>query len=233
MKNANQWRPTKFIFDGKKLSPNVSPRSWLAVRRVADAYSRNLEHFKGRLLDLGCGEVPFYAAYRDRVSEIICVDWDGTDHDSIHVDQFCDLTRDLPFGEEFDTVLISDVLEHIPNPDNVWREIYRVIKPGGRVLLNVPFFYQLHEQPYDFYRYTEYALERFAKLNGFHVVYLESIGGVPEIIADILAKMTHRIPLVAMAIQRLALLLKPISRRTSATFPFGYFMVLEKPSTGA
>ena len=54
--------------------------------------------------------------------------------------------------------------------------------------MNVPFYYWLHERPHDYYRYTEYALRRFAETAGFNFLLIKTLGGVPEIIADILAK---------------------------------------------
>ena len=65
----------------------------------------------------------------------------------------------------------------------------RLLAPGGKVLLNVPFYYQLHEEPHDYYRYTEFALRRFAENTGFEVLHLEAIGGAVEILADLMAKL--------------------------------------------
>jgi SAM-dependent methyltransferase len=108
------------------------------------------------LLDLGCGKVPFYARYREYVSETVCVDWSNSLHGNGHVDAECDLTQELPFADaSFDTILLSDVLEHIPAPERLWREMARLLKPGGELLSSVPFFYWLHEEPYDYYRYTK------------------------------------------------------------------------------
>jgi len=56
--------------------------------------------------------------------------------------KFGSSTKKLPFNEnEFDTVILSDVLEHLPTPENIINEIYRVLAKNGKLLLNVPFLY--------------------------------------------------------------------------------------------
>ena len=62
-------------------------------------------------MDLGCGKVPLYIAYRDLVSDIICVDWENTQHENEYLDLEYDITKVLPFvNEEFDTIILSDDL---------------------------------------------------------------------------------------------------------------------------
>ena len=162
MKNIETWVPSKFVFKRHRLRASgnpkqINPGSRLIGDLVASCYHEYVKsHCRGRLLDLGCGKVPFYALYREYVSETVCVDWSNSLHESDHLDAECDLTQDLPFADaSFDSILLSDVLEHIPTPERLWREMARLLKPGGKVLLNVPFFYWLHEEPYDYYRYTK------------------------------------------------------------------------------
>ncbi len=208
---------------------------------VARLYSSFLPKFvKGRLLDLGCGTVPFYGMYRNYVHEVICADWPNTLHPSPHLDLMCDLTRPLPFREGvFDSILLSDVLEHIPNPELLWAEMARVLRPGGVVVLNVPFFYWLHEMPYDFYRYTEFALRRFAENAGLEVVVFQPVGGAFEVMCDLFAKLAHGVPLLgatlSICIQAFAkaLLRFPLMRdasiKSAKRIPLGYFLVARKP----
>ncbi len=125
----------------------VSLSSRLVTDLTARWYQAHLaQHARGRLLDLGCGKIPLFEAYRNYVSENVCVDWGNSLHRNNHLDIECDLTQPLPFAAgEFDTIILSDVLEHIPEPQQLWREMARVLSAQGRILLNVPFFYWLHE----------------------------------------------------------------------------------------
>jgi SAM-dependent methyltransferase len=191
------------------------------------------------LLDLGCGKVPFYALYREYVSETVCVDWAKSLHGGDYLDAECDLTKGLPFADaSFDTILLSDVLEHIPTPDSLWREMGRLLKPGGKLLLNVPFYYCLHEDPYDYYRYTKYALRRFAETTGFEIILIKELGGAPEIVVDIVSKSVLRFGPIgewtAVALQAAcrSLVTSPlgarISEKTARQFPLGYFMIAHR-----
>jgi SAM-dependent methyltransferase len=103
-------------------------------------------------------------------------------------------TAPLPFdAAAFDTVLLSDVLEHIAEPDQLIGEIARILRPGGALILGVPFLYPIHEQPYDFHRYTQYKLEHFASKHGFAIVELGPVGGASDVWTDISCKILSAI----------------------------------------
>lgn len=196
-------------------------------------------HARGRLLDLGCGKVPFYAAYRDSIRESTCVDWPQTLHCNPHIDVYCDLTQPLPFDSgSFDTVLSSDVIEHLPDPVLAFQEMGRMLRPGGKLLLNTPFLYMLHEVPHDYYRHTRYSLERLTRLGGMEVLELAEIGGLQDVFCDLVSKTLGGIPAIG---RPLAGLLQSMSTRlssgrfwrrltyaTAARFPLGYFLVAHK-----
>ncbi|TRZ49950.1 class I SAM-dependent methyltransferase [bacterium] len=63
----------------------------------------------------------------------------------------------MPFAENsFDAIICSELLEHVPSPASVLHEAYRTLRPGGTLFICVPFMYQIHGDPYDFGRYTDY-----------------------------------------------------------------------------
>ena len=245
MKNPEQWLPSKFVYQSGRLRGSRNPAHLdIASRLVADVvasyYDQYLRiHARGNLIDLGCGNVPLYAAYKDFITQNVCVDWENSMHENPFLDNICNLNERLPFGnEEFDTILLSDVLEHIPEPEKLWREMERILKPGGNIILNVPFFYKIHEAPHDYFRYTEFALRRFAQNANMEVRVLEPIGGIIEILGDLSAKLFLKIPLagkmLAIVTQRIFSAFtrtspgRKVSRKTSARFPLGYFMIVTK-----
>lgn len=242
MRNEGQWKATKYraVPGGLTVGPEVGPGSRLAAGLTARAYGTHLSTYaRGRLGDLGCGEVPLYEAYRDLVDRSICLDWPGTKRVLSHVEIECDLSDPLPLVDgSLETVVLSDVLEHVPEPSALWRELGRVITPGGNVLLNVPFFYWLHEQPHDYYRYTSHALRRFAETNGFDVVHLEPLGGSVEVAVDFVAKHLSVVPVagnpLAWIVQTAALWWSAsppgrfVLRVTGDRFPLAYFMVARR-----
>jgi len=249
LRNAASWTPSKFVkgprgWQASRDTAAVSVYSRLSADRVAAFYARILPlHVKGHLLDLGCGTVPLYGAYRDLAAEVTCVDWGRSPHEVSHIDVEHDLTKPLPFEDErFDTIILSDVLEHLPEPQALWSEMARVLAPGGKIILNVPFLYWLHETPFDFHRYTEFALRRFAERCGLEVLELQPIGGAPEVVADIIAKSVihyRQGRRLAEWVQRLcgAFVRRGLgarmSARTAARMPLGYGMVAQRPAPGA
>lgn len=83
----------------------------------------------------------------------------------------------LPFGENcFDAVLLLDVLEHLPDAELALSEAVRVTRPGGSVIIQIPFLYPLHDQPYDFQRITEHGLCRLLSKHGLCVAYIQHTG---------------------------------------------------------
>jgi SAM-dependent methyltransferase len=175
------------------------------------------------------------------VSAVTCVDWPSSVHASPYLDQAVDLNGPLPFEDAaFDTVVLSDVLEHLAAPALLWSEMTRVLAPGGHVLLNTPFLYGIHEAPHDYARYTEFGLRRFAGQAGLEVVLLAPVGGSLHVMADLLAKHLAHLPLagpaLASAVQGLVALAdrfawgRRLAQRSSERFPLGYFMVAAKPA---
>ena len=65
-----------------------------------------------------------------------------------------------------DTVLLLDVLEHLPAPATAIDEAARVLKPGGQLLLSVPFLYPTHDAPYDYQRWTLHGLRKLLSARG-------------------------------------------------------------------
>jgi SAM-dependent methyltransferase len=245
MKNKDKWVPNKYVYKKGKLAASrdtneVGVASRLITNIIAAFYDTYIPQYaRGNLIDLGCGKVPLYEMYRQYTTDNICVDWDNSLHSGMYVDYECDLAGELPFRDgEFDTLILSDVLEHILRPDIVWKEISRILSPGGTGFINTPFFYCLHEIPNDYFRYTEFALKHFAETYGFKILIFRSIGGTPEILGDLFAKHFIHIPMIggflANGVQLITQafiktsLGKRISEKTGRIYPLGYFMVLEK-----
>jgi len=244
MKNKHRWKPTKYVFDRGKLSASRNPKevnkaSLLIVDLVASYYQRYLPKYaKGNLLDLGCGKVPFFELYRTYVSGVTCIDWENSVHANPFIDNYCDLSMPLPLrSESYDTIILSDVLEHLPRPELIWTEVARVCKQGCHVIINVPFYYWIHESPFDYFRYTHHALKYYAQNNGFELIKLESIGGIVEVIVDLLMKGSLRHRLLSRLVSFIYVLYKIFSktrlgirimRGTRYSFPLGYFCILKK-----
>lgn len=85
---------------------------------------------------------------------------------------------ELPFlPGTFDTVLTTQVLEHVPRPQDLIRESHRVLKVGGHLVLTAPQTNPLHEEPRDYFRYTCHGLRFLAEEAGFEILEITPLGG--------------------------------------------------------
>jgi SAM-dependent methyltransferase len=239
MRNTEDWKPSKVIRKGQFFRASLSRDNSTSyyVRSVnLDFYVKYIREFAtGGLLDCGCGLVPYFDIYKDLVSSITCTDWQNSLHDNRHVDVFSNLNERLEFDDRsFDTVLLTDVLEHIYTPVNLLLEIQRVLKPSGKIILTVPFLYRIHEEPHDYQRFTEYCLRRMLQDNGFIILKLEPYGGFLDVFFDMLNKAVFRSPGLARILVPLAKAIKHtwINKRLNTSFgnrfPIGYILCAEK-----
>ena len=128
------------------------------------------------VLDAGSGRAPYrdlFTHARYETADFLAVK--GKTY--TEQDYVCDLA-DIPVEDaRFDHVLLTQVLEHIPEPRLVLAELHRVLKPGGTLWLTAPLFYAEHEKPYDFYRYTQFGLRHLLEAAGFTVRQVEWMEG--------------------------------------------------------
>ena len=132
--------------------------------------------FEGSLLlDAGAGSGPYKELFPQVIYE--SADFEAVDKPYQKSTYVCDLKSIPVQSSRYDYILFTQVLEHIPEPSAVLRELFRVLKPGGKILCTAPFLYEEHEQPYDFYRYTQYGLRYLFESSGFAVEKLDWLEG--------------------------------------------------------
>lgn len=125
----------------------------------------------GRVLDFGCGSKPYESLFANARSYVgVDVQVSGHDHRTSTIDLFYD-GHTLPFRDgEFDGAVAFEVFEHVFNIDEVLTELRRVLRPGGHLLISVPFAWDEHEIPFDFARYTSFGIRHVLERNGFEVL---------------------------------------------------------------
>ena len=127
-----------------------------------------------RVLDAGAGRKPYKSIFAGLNYE--STDMPGGFYQEPH-DFECHLDAIPRADASYDAVVLTQVLEHVPDPWAVLAEIRRVLKPGGRLLLSVPLTAPLHGEPWHFYHFTHHALLDMARRSGFVVEDLEKMGG--------------------------------------------------------
>jgi SAM-dependent methyltransferase len=138
-----------------------------------------------RVLDAGAGAAPYRGLFAH--CEYLTQDWPASVHATAHrADVVADL-HDLPIEDgRFGFVLCTEVLEHVADPARVLGELHRVLEPGGGLLLTAPFVFELHEEPYDHWRYTNHGLRRLLTDAGFSVGTIDPLTGWFSTLAQVL-----------------------------------------------
>lgn len=138
-----------------------------------------------QVLDAGAGAAPYRAFFAH--CEYVTQDWPGTVHAAARgADIVADL-HELPVADaSFGFVLCTEVLEHVADPARVLAELRRVLRPGGALLLSVPFVGELHEEPHDHWRFTSHGLDRLLREAGFAVDPVQPLTGYWSTLAHVM-----------------------------------------------
>lgn len=169
------------LVDGVPYSDRRTTLSLLPGAAVGTWLAAHVDVLHGRLLDAGCGNQPFREWYTPHVDEVLCLD--AAPLEGVDVVGFADA---LPFADaSFDTVLLTEVLEHVGDAEAAARELYRVLRPGGQALITVPYLYPTHEAPYDFRRFTHFGLRGLLERHGLEVLAMDAKGGGALLLAHL------------------------------------------------
>lgn len=208
---------------GRLRTPHVRPwsTSWLVYRALGQALAAGVAQARSRLglrrglaLDVGCGHRP----WRDLLVDMDCLALDATTVDASP--QVVADAAALPVTDaRADLVFCSQVLEHVEDAGRVLLEFSRVLRDGGQLVLSVPFYWPLHEEPFDYRRFTSHGLRLELARAGFDdidieadcatltVVVVASFGLLPD-------RRLPRLPWLPLVL--LANLLAPWAQRLSA-----------------
>lgn len=157
--------------------------NFLIRKSIYASIKNNTGQLSGSLLDFGCGTKPYQSLFYN-IKEYIGIDFkiEGRKDNYSQVDQFYD-GKTIPFANAtFDSILCTEVLEHVFNIDVVLQEFNRVLKMNGKALITTPFMWEEHEMPYDFARYTTPALLFLYQKNGFKISNNFKTGNYIEVI---------------------------------------------------
>lgn len=181
------------------------------------------------VLDVGCGEKP----YADLFSEAHYVGLNGT-REGACPDVIGDAQQLPVASESVDIVFSTQVIEHVPYPERMLREAWRVLRPEGRIILTGPFYWPLHEEPYDFYRFTKYGFERLLQDAGFDGIRVEGdCGAVTQVAVSVIGLLPRWLSPLVPFINIAAPWLERLSGNTKSTLNYAVSgrKVCRNPST--
>lgn len=142
---------------------------------------------KLKIYDFGCGQKPYKIFVNNH--EYIGIDIDKSNDQA---DIYADITSVPIDSNSADIVTSFYVLEHVEDPQKVINEKFRVLKEGGVLFMLVPLYWEEHEQPYDFYRFTRFAIEKMMINAGFKNIEISEVNTSPSILGMHLARFFDR-----------------------------------------
>ncbi len=139
------------------------------LKEAIDKYAR------GTVLDIGCGNKPYKHFFEGKINKYIGCDIIQSDKNE--VDIICPAT-DIPVDSDTsDTIFTTQVIEHVADHRKLLSEAFRILKPGGYIILSGPMAWEHHEVPYDFFRFTRYGFQWLLEQQGFTDIQIIPNGG--------------------------------------------------------
>jgi SAM-dependent methyltransferase len=225
----------------------LHPAFWV-YRRIRQAVATAARtHAKGRLLDIGCGSKPYEDLFRGSVTRHVGLEPAVTaGYGANRADVVADAAA-VPLADaSCDTVLCTEVLEHVRSPASVVSEMGRVLRPGGVAIVTAPFVYPVHDR-HDYGRFTASGLRELFPPRSFEVLEVRALSSPAMTLCIMAALVVHdlwflrnrygyalSIPLrpflwlVVLALNALGGLGDVVSR--SASFPFNHVLVARRRS---
>lgn len=142
-------------------------------RTLIQKQLESVSHYvMGKTLDIGGGEKKRYGNIFSTTSFTTLDIYSGPGIDIVAS------ADNIPLPDEsLDSVLSTQVLEHVKFPERCVQEMFRILKKDGYAVVTAPQWNELHDEPTDFWRYTKYGLIELFKRNGFQVIEFHQRGG--------------------------------------------------------
>lgn len=155
-----------------------------SILRTKEDHEISKLRLTGRVIDLGGHKGSSYFSVLKTTQPVEVANFDAeqpeTHKTPSRADHVFDFEKPFPLEQEsFDVVLCINVMEHIYNYQNLLQESFRILRQGGQMYLSVPFFFNIHGSPNDYFRYTKITLERLFKEQGFAEVAVTELGDGP------------------------------------------------------
>lgn len=174
---------------------------------------KHSSYITGKTLDVGAGEGGRYKGL------FPCTEYITMDVDKNAGVDIVGRAEKIPLADaSVDSIVCTQVMEHLNLPFDAVKEFYRILKPGGHILVTAPQMNELHEEPNDFFRYTKFGLLSMFEKVGFNTIKYEQRGGFFTTRAQIL---------IRYLIDRLRLYKRPILGKILGKFilVYGKFMM--------
>jgi SAM-dependent methyltransferase len=169
----------------------VTHRLWLTLNRLDEIFQQNAFLAKGKLLDIGGENTPYIEIFRPHIKKYVCVNLSKVQN-SADENIVIDALKMKFSSSSFDTVLCTQVLEHIKYPQELVDKINSILKKGGYCILSTNMAWINHAVPDDYFRFTESGLKHLFR--NFSSVKCCPAGGYVLTIFQFIALLTKPLP---------------------------------------
>jgi SAM-dependent methyltransferase len=163
-----------------RLNPTIFHTRYVHLTQLRDATIKTINELTASdknllLVDFGCGDMPYRSVIEPKVGKYLGVDLEmnpkaehhiGFDSKTTLPDNYCDI------------VLSNQVLEHVDTPSGYLQEAYRILKPGGNIILTTHGYWFYHPTPNDYWRWTSAGLRKTVEAEGFEIKSFHGIMGL-------------------------------------------------------
>lgn len=209
-----------------------------SLLRAAEHKALETVTLSGSVLDLGGDRGAEYLSHIKGTFTVTAVNLDAASKPDI----FHDLEKPLPIPDaSYDHVLLINVLEHIYSYEQLLAEAHRIVKPGGSVIIIVPFLFPIHPSPQDFWRFSHETLSRLLGEQGLAEIQIEALGSgvfaarfvlLDRLLPHPLRLLNHVIcrPFVSLFDRAFAALAYSLGKKyTPKEYPLGYLVTATRP----
>jgi SAM-dependent methyltransferase len=143
------------------------------IKRIQKKFIESVlknKHFD-TVVDIGVGNAP----YKDLIRFNKYIGIDVENRGGLENIIIADANEGIPLGNEIaDLIISTETIEHLKRPSFAIKEMHRLLKSGGMLVLTTPMVWQLHEEPNDYFRYTRYGLEYLLREAGFKEINIKA-----------------------------------------------------------
>ena len=162
---------------------------------------------RGDMIDIGCGSKPYQPIFKPYIDTYFGIDYPPTAAvnygETTKADLFVDCTDTKLAPDKYDTLLSTQVIEHIYDTKKFVAECHRILKKGGIGIFTIPFLWQCHAEPFDYYRFTKHAIEKQFREQDFDILELRPLEGAYAAIVQTKITSLYLIPVENLLIKLL------------------------------
>lgn len=213
---------------------------WASYRRknLDKLLAQNQSYYNGTVLDIGGRDRGKFKKPKDKVEKWIFADIEEKHRPDVVLDV---AEMDRIENDSIDVINAVELFEHVSKPGKGLSECFRVLKKNGTMILAVPFLFPVHDDPYDFQRWTKNKWEDELIKTGFKIEKLEVMGRYFSVMMDMKKMLIKQLP---FGIYYLFILFHPImdlfvkldgtkvvlANQKLASYHQGYFIICRKPN---